>query len=426
MRQREVRLALARLQPTGVLRAAVWLVAVAASVVLLVEPMLLWHHLGDAYVYRRAAQTMVHGHDIYATPAGQLPFLYPPFAALFVVFLAVPSVGWAGVLLTTASIVAGTFAVSRVLRLTLTGLPWLLGPPLFVALMFTEPMRVTVRLGQINVLLMALVVADVTGAFRRIPRGLMTGVAIGVKLTPAVFLLDGLLARRFRAVITAGLTFIATALVGAAIQPATALSFWTRTVWDTSRIGHLGRDGNQSLEAVSIRLAGNGSLSHGIWAVSALVVVLAGLRVAARVRRAGNPVLALGVVGVLSTLVSPIAWTHHWVWCVPVFAGLLAHRRVIGRCAWVYAAIWLAVFDIGPNTPLAHEAFHWTPSRVLVGNDYVLAGVLLLVGLAVAQTRAERVGPRPSATTPPDVSSHPDATSKKDTTSQRLNRISTP
>ena len=231
---------------------------------------------------------------------------------------------------------------------------------------------------------MAIVVADAIGAWDRLPSGVLTGIATGVKLTPGVFILFLLSVRRRRAALVALATFGATVALGFVVTPHGAFDYWTRLLWNTDRVGDIGRYGNQSLLAILTRAFGSGAMTHLLWAVASLAVLAVGLRVAARAQRDGNPVLAVGVVGVLGTLVSPISWTHHWVWCIPVFAGLLARVSSHGWSALVGALIWLAVFDVGPNTPLAHHVFGWTPSRVLVGNDYILAGVLLLVALAVS------------------------------------------
>ena len=373
------------------------LLAALVSVVFLVLPLYQWRHhtvfqvYSDFGVYRRTAQTLARGSNIYANSAHGLPFTYPPFAAIFVLPLAVPIGLIARILITTVSIAAGLFATSRSLRLAWPArIHPALSVPLPLALMLTEPMRVTTWLGQINAILMAVVVADVIGAWPRLPRGVLTGIATGVKLTPGVFILFLLSVRRRRAALVALATFAATVVLGFIVTPHGAFAYWTKLLWNTDRVGDIGRYGNQSLLAILTRGFGSGTFTHLLWLVASLSALALGLRVAARAHRDGNPVLALGVVGVVGTLVSPISWTHHWVWCIPVFAGLLARVTSHGWSAMAGALAWLAVFDVGPNTRLAHHVFAWTPSRVLVGNDYILAGVALLIGLAVSQSRTDR------------------------------------
>ena len=381
------------------------LLATVISVVLLVLPLYQWRHhtvfqvYSDFGVYRRTAQTLARGSNIYAGSAHGLPFTYPPFAAIFVLPLAVPVGLIARILITTLSIAAGLFVMSRSLRLAWPArIHPALSVPLPVALMMTEPMRITTWLGQINALMMAIVVADALGAWRRLPRGVLIGIATGVKLTPGVFVLFLLSVRRRAAALIALATFAATVLLGFVAMPHGAFTYWTKLLWNTDRVGDITRYGNQSLLAILTRAFGSGTVTHSLWAVTSLAVLVLGLRVAARSQHDGNPVLALGVVGVVGTLVSPISWTHHWVWCIPVFAGLLARVTSHGWPALAGALAWLAVFDVGPNTRLAHHVFNWTPSRVLVGNDYILAGLVLLVGLALSQYQSAKASPPPVRT----------------------------
>ena len=367
----------------------------------LVLPLLMKRHMTDFDVYRRAAQALVHGANVYHSNGFALQFTYPPFASAFVSPLAVPIGLLPGILLTLVSIGCALFVTRRSLDAAALG-RWsaLVAPVLFVALMWTEPMRTTTRLGQINAVLMALVIADVSGALARLPRGVPTGVAAGVKLTPGVFVLYALATRHRRTAAVAAATFASTVLVGVAVQPAGSWEYWTHLVWDTGRVGSVAFYGNQSLLGVSTRLLGPGPAARVAWALTSLVVVVVGLWVAARTHRQGNGILAAGVVGVISTLVSPISWTHHWVWCIPVCAGLLAARATIGARALGWALCWLVVFEVGPNTVLAHEAFGWAPTRIVVGNDYVIAGLALLAGLAIALRRADRAGPVEAAAPP--------------------------
>ena len=399
--------------------------AALISTVLLVRPLYQWRHhtvfrvYTDFDVYRRAAVDLAHGSNIYA-PVHGLPFTYPPFAAVFVLPLAVPNLA-ARIVITTVSIAAGLFATSRCLRWA-----WPARVPpvatvvstvaLPVALMLTEPMRITIWLGQINAVLMAIIVIDVlwvadaarigdlVRAGRWLPRGVLTGVATGVKLTPAVFILFLLTVRRRRAAVIALATFAATVLLGFEVTPHGAFTYWTKLLWDTNRVGQIGRYGNQSLLGLLTRTFGNGTLTHLLWIAGSLAAIATGLLVAARAQRNRNPVLAVGVVGVISSLISPISWTHHWVWCIPVFAGLLVRVDRRGWWSLAGAGAWLAVFEVGPNSPLAKHLFYgWTPSRVLIGNCYVIAGVALLVSLAAGRDRAESV-----RTTPVGTSQSPD------------------
>lgn len=337
-------------------------------------------HMTDFRVYRRAARAVAQGVDVYAPNGFRFQFTYPPFASEFTLPLAPLSIATGSIVITVVTLLAGLYVTRRSLVVT-EQWPWIVAPVLTVALMWTEPMHVTARLGQINAILMALVVADATGRIRRLPRGVLTGVAIGVKLTPGMFLLTALAARRWRTALVAGGVFAGTVAIGAAIQPGAAHAYWTQLLWDTDRVGQTAWYGNQSLLGMLTRWTGAGALTRVLWIVGAVVIVVVGVRAAVHVWAGGNVLLAVGLVGVVSTLVSPISWTHHWVWCIPVFGGLLV-RAGDDRWRWLGAALWLTVFEVGPNTRLAHVVFDWAPARAVVGNDYVLAGLVLLVVLA--------------------------------------------
>ena len=90
--------------------------------------------------------------------------------------------------------------------------------------------------------------------------------------------------------------------------------------------------------------------------------------VALAVWRSAETVPALLACAIGSLLVSPISWTHHWVWSAPVIGVLCWQRR------WWPAAAATIVFVV---SPLWDYPDVW-PLR----ESYVLAGLLLLGLLA--------------------------------------------
>lgn len=70
---------------------------------------------------------------------------------------------------------------------------------------------------------------------------------------------------------------------------------------------------------------------------AAVVTAVAGLWIARRAASAARGVLVVAFTGLL---VSPISWSHHWVWCVPLLAVLLAEGRM--RTAATVAVVFLA------------------------------------------------------------------------------------
>ena len=217
----------------------------------------------------------------------------------------------------------------------------------------TEPVQQTLGLGQVNLLLMLLVTADLLtggamtpGGRTRWWHGLGIGIAAGVKLTPLIFIPYLLLIRRYRQAATATATFAVTVALGYAILPKDSVTYWAHGLFlSANRIVFLGTRGNQSLRGIVTRLAGSVNAGAAPWLVAAVLVVIAGLVAAAWLYRARQPVPAMLACALTGLLVSPLSWDHHWVWVAPGIAllahlGAAASRRLV-RAAWWAAAAGL-------------------------------------------------------------------------------------
>jgi alpha-1,2-mannosyltransferase len=193
----------------------------------------------------------------------------------------------------------------------------------------------------------------------------LTGIAAGIKLTPAIFLVHLALTGRRREAAQGALAAAGTALVGYAVAPGDSVLFWTRLLWDPARVGDRAERPNQSLGGLVARLAGG---DRALWLVLVLVTGVYGLATARAAHRHGDERWAVLVTAVTGLLVSPISWQHHWVWAVPV-AIVLVERR-----AWAAAVPWVAVFAADPVWwPLPPG-----PARDLAGESVTLAGLALL------------------------------------------------
>jgi alpha-1,2-mannosyltransferase len=92
----------------------------------------------------------------------------------------------------------------------------------------------------------------------------------------------------------------------------------------------------------------------------------------------------LGAIAML--LASPVAWSHHWVWAVPVALVLWERTR------WA-AAAWTAVFVLRPIVwpPWGRgREYDWRWFEHLPGNAYVIAA--LAVGIWAGFTLNQRRG----------------------------------
>jgi alpha-1,2-mannosyltransferase len=260
-----------------------------------------------------------------------------------------------------------------------------------------EPVRETLRLGQVNLVLLGMITADCLLRRTPWPRGAMIGLAAAVKLTPAAFVLFFLARRQWRPAVTAAATFGAAALAGLLIAPRDSLGYWTSALFDPTRIGHLEFAGNQSLRGVLHRLELPAGLEIMLWLGSCAAVVTLALRGVRALRERGDEPAALLVTAAAALLVSPVSWSHHWVWAVP---GLLwlGRRAVLvpSRAGWLLPVGVLAVFMSSPFWSLPYRdgrEFGWTSGQHLLGDAY------LWVGLAVVLASAAAAALRPQMST---------------------------
>jgi alpha-1,2-mannosyltransferase len=339
--------------------------AVAVGVFLVTVPT--FRHFFDLGVYRGAVRYwLLDGGDLYdfRYQDSVYGFTYPPFAAL--VFAPLVATSWP--VAVAISIGVNAAAVAVLLRWYLVPIlrrnGWGVWTPCafaFLAIAVFEPARDTFSFGQVNLVLLLLVCADLRGLRGdRLWAGVGIGIATAIKLTPAVFIGYLIVARRYRAAaVAAGTTAAATAFA-AIVAPGSSRMFWTDALWDTGRVGNLAYVSNQSLRGVVARL----DLSAAWWlaAVTAVLVVWF-----ASVRRA-DEVTGFALTGVVACLISPVTWVHHLVWLLPALFLLLGDaldRRDQPRLAvlavvyvvlsssvvwlwWAGTQGWLAAF--GSNT----------------------------------------------------------------------------
>ncbi|MGY1651574.1 glycosyltransferase 87 family protein [Geodermatophilus sp. SYSU D01119] len=327
-----------------------------------------WHDFFDLRVYRGAVGWWLDGQPLYDFTYGRSPygFTYPPFAALLVLPMALlpyPVVA-AGHVLLNVVVLAGLawWLLTPLARRHGWPLPWawVLALPLLFVL---EPVRETMGFGQVNLFLVALVLADVA-ALRRGSRwaGVGIGLAAAVKLTPGLFVVWLLLTRRFRAAAVATGTAAAATLLAFAVVPGTSWRFWTETLWQTERVGKLDKTSNQSLLGALARLTDPAEPPRLVWALLAAAALAFVLTRAVRVALRGDDLAGVALTGLAACLVSPISWSHHFVWLVPALVVLV---------------------DVAAGTPPAPGAPRWWRDR-----PRVLAGALAAVPAAVLASSA--------------------------------------
>ncbi|AFM17932.1 Protein of unknown function (DUF2029) [Mycolicibacterium chubuense NBB4] len=386
-----------------------------------------WRLLGhtpyriDIDVYRMGGRAWLDGRPLYAdgamfhTRGGiDLPFTYPPLAAVVFAPFAVLSLPAASIAITVTTLLL--LLVSTAILLTrldvwpttrVTGEPawlrrcWLAGAIVAPAVIYLEPIRANFDFGQINVVLMTLVIADCVPRRTPWPRGMLLGVAIALKLTPAVFLLYFLLRRDTRALLVTVCSAAVATLIGVALAWRDSWEYWTDTVRNTDRIGTATLNTNQNIAGALARLGPGQEERFVLWTVACFAVLGVTIWAVRRTLRADQPVLALICVAMFGLMVSPVSWSHHWVWSLPtVLVTAVVALRLRHRVLGAVSAAGLALMVWTPITLLPeHRETTASLWRQLAGVSYLwwALATIVVAGTVAARPRREA----PTLTGPP-------------------------
>ncbi|MER7011899.1 glycosyltransferase 87 family protein [Saccharopolyspora sp. NPDC000359] len=356
-------------------------VVALAAAVFVVPPLLHWALTGrlvvgdflDITVYRAGGAALLHGDPLYEAdlpvPVGSFPFTYTPFAAVLFTPLALVPAWLCQAVVIPSHLALLAAVVWRCLRRT--------GHPasrelrraaaaITAVLFVLEPVTWTMWLGQINLLLLAIVLFDLTARGKW--AGVGVGIAAGTKLTPGLFIVYLLCTRRFRAAATAAITTAATTGAGFLAAPSDSARYWGGTFLDNTRFSQPDGSGNLSINGLLIRLIGVDDTQRLIWVVLAM----------------GHELFGLTLCGLTATAVSPFSWSHHWVWTAPL--ALLAIRHaplavITGLVALTFAWPVHILFGLDIHFPVLGITAvpPWHGVEVLCGNAYLLvfAGALV-------------------------------------------------
>lgn len=342
-----------------------------------------------------------------------LRFTYPPFAAMLfdpLSYLGVQTLAHAGFVIDVLALLAVNWIVFRAFGIPRgtrrAGLTLLTSAAVFL----TEPVQRVIYLGQIDLLLVLLIVWDLCQPERRWWQGAGVGIAAGIKLTPLIFIPYLLITRRYRQAAVASGTFGLTIAAGFAMLPQDSSRFWLQGLFLRNRAGTVFWNGNQSLLAVISR-AGGGQQTTGLWLTAAILTGITGLACAAQLDRAGHRMLGLAACALTSLLISPISWDHHWAW-ITVFVAVIVGYAVLlsGLARWacvVLAVAVTAIFGTWPTSlwgdlsiykgwfmgtiwlaPSAgQEEYGWHGMQLVYGNSYVITGMALLIAATIVAIR---------------------------------------
>ena len=236
-----------------------------------------------------------------------------------------------------------------------------------------------------------------------------------------------LFTRRARAAAVSALTFAVAVGLGFALLPRASAVYWGGKF---ARLGsnpfHLD---NQSLHGVILRLTHAGPDAHAYWLVAAVVVGIAGFATAILASRRGHELLGLVACAATGLLVSPISWSHHYVYVIPALAlaaygprrigyRILSVALVVGLFGWWPVSIG-SQGGYDPQAPLlprgllllapnrgnrATVEFTWRGLELIVGNYYVLTLLVFIAATACALVLTRRLGPERAQSVPgPDA-----------------------
>jgi alpha-1,2-mannosyltransferase len=337
----------------------------AASIALIMQWFTAWSFVtweaSDLSVYRQAGEVIASGGPLYDVRFVPGFWTYPPFGGLVMVPLTLVPLD---VLFPLSYLVN---AVGLAVVIALTGRPLLHRAPdaagrvlmvvgLTLLALTLTPVAEVLALGQIGVLLMVACCLDLLVVGQRFPRaqGVLVGIATAVKLTPGIFVLHWLVTRQYRAALTAlGTTAGCWLLAAVVLRQDTAtyverlLLFRTNDQID----GYGGSVMNQSWRGLVDGLPS--PASSLLWLALAAITLLLGLQGAARACRVGRPAAAVGILGLASVLVTPIAWHHHAVWVVPAVLALVDDGRHRIRLAGATLITVLLMIPARLEGPLA-------------------------------------------------------------------------
>lgn len=406
----------------------------------------------DVYVYWYALNNWFSGnslYDWYALPDYKMyPFTYPPFGAWVLSPLT-----WFDYE-TAARLMIMAIALQTAVIVALVGrsLGWSWGSAFaiapWVAILVQqclEPFTQSVGFAQVNTAMMALVMIDVAAPPSWKGRGVASGLAAAIKLTPAIAVLIFLLRRQWRSAITMVATSLAVTLLSWVISPGESARFFFDAMWDPQRAGDAYYTSNQNLKGFVARALPENTWSIA-WAITVALALVAAVWLCLRIQAAATSVvtphvasddaapgplnaaapatgatasaalaapagdavelavsdavaapvlpenlatlLTAAVIMSLGLLVSPITWSHHWVWGLASVVALIAVAlRLKSAPLAAVALVQGALFIMAPHWWFSHgqvNELHWNVVEQLVGSSYTLAAIASGVALAWA------------------------------------------
>jgi alpha-1,2-mannosyltransferase len=366
----------------------------------------------DLSVYMMGGNAFLAGLPVYQqeihSASGSGYFTYPPITLLIFGPLSQLPLGRAHAILLAGGIVALWVTIWLTMRLArFQQNAGFVGASLGTAgvALWLQPVFGSLDQGQINLMLMLLVLADFAlDGRRRWPTGILIGIAAAAKITPGFFIVYLLLTRRYRAAITAAATCAAVTGFGFVVATRDSKEYWLHGTFANLRRTtsplNVGDVSNQSLNGIVVRFLGD----HGglPWLVLALALGTLGLTIAVTAHRRGAPLAGILTTAITGLLIAPLSWHEHWVWIVPVLIWLSAVAIQVSHTSPIIAGAlpvlpalpflvwplgtgdWRVTRQIGPESILGPAGHMWAggnhnPLIAIAGTAYVSVGLMILL-----------------------------------------------
>lgn len=408
--------------PHAVILRMVALLGCVAGVGVTGRQMLITDFPVDMIIYREGVRAFLEGREMYSVPmyAGDLalPFIYPPFGALALVPLSVGEwlthdlAGDLMIMLSSALVLVSLWFVLRAATggrvdqdslLALTSVTW-------AGMMLIEPVWLNAGFAQVNIVIMGLVILDLVPRKRFLPQGTLIGIAAAIKISPLAMLLFFLLRRDIRAILVAAVSALVATGIAALIRWDATVEFFSSVLLGMGTESEFGVDSayqsNSSLKGMIMRwyltpesLDAHSTQANVIWLVLSLATIILGGWFMIALMRRDMLVDAALVNAVIMLLISPVSWSHHWVWLT------LLLPVVAWRCATILGApVFLSAWTILWTALVLHEPPKWwygdsievhalTFTEKLLVSDFVWLAIVLLIAWAVALRRVPRATP---------------------------------
>jgi len=334
--------------------------------------------VADLVSYYDGAQRLRAGLPLYRPDFdlvrdGAYQFIYPPLLAFLLLPMPTYQVAWWG--WAAFSIFCWLLALALLLRelrgdlrLRVSAAWW---PVLLAALINFPPVLSHLFWGQLQLLLLLILTCSwlCLRRGRDGAAGVLLGLAIALKIFPALLVVPLLAQRRWRCVAVAALTSVGLlALSFALVGWDQGWFYLTRVLPEVNHALGQYSPGNNSIASAIRNAIGDGALADGLGLVIRAAIVVAVALGAWRLRGDPARAFALGVTALV--LVPPVIWEHYFVLAYLPWLDALARMR--RRQA---APLALAYFLIAT----ASLAYH-TPANLLFAVQLLpLGGALLLL-----------------------------------------------